>query len=383
MSCNPCAITVNPQKVGLVVDYLAGGARPEYKAGGFVVRPQNIGMIIAACKIPATGPSEIIIEPVNTVGITVEDGSPDITIDINQELDPACDWETGVTITVDGVPVNILSVTPDGDSDPWGYIYEVDVTLNSGEAIVWDYDSAVGDICALSGTKLTDSTETTTVPIDPLGTGSYIWLNPTTIIKSVTGFVADWDKDSSSSYTGNANLSQFSNLIPESTVNGLDVCRSANTSPRYLINDDPTPITSGFTIYVAGGFDAIVNDPAFIVSGISPNEVAFENTGGLLQIRGSSVGVLTSMAEDTNTHVWAARIDGSNYRSRISGDPSGWVTSASATTQDLDYLTVLNFTNVAASQAVGWAGEVIISTNPDSDAKMDAWYSELLTKWGL
>ena len=167
MSCNPCAITVNPQKVGLVVDYLAGGARPEYKAGGFVVRPQNIGMIIAACKIPATGPSEIIIEPVNTVGITVEAGTPDIIVEINQELDPVCDWETGVTITVNGTPVNILSVTPVGDSDPWGYTYEVDVTLNFGETIVWDYDAAVGDICALSGTKLTDSTETTIATCDP------------------------------------------------------------------------------------------------------------------------------------------------------------------------------------------------------------------------
>lgn len=218
--------------------------------------------------------------------------------------------------------------------------------------------------------------------VPELGGGNYIWLNPTTIVKSGVN-ITDWDKDSSSSYGGDANLNHLSNLMPESTVNGLDVVRSLDTSPRYMIPSTPVGITSGFTIYVVGGFDSIVNDPAFIVSGDGADVVAFENAGGLLQIRGSDIGVLTSMTEDTTEHVWAVRIDATNYRARISGDPSGWVTSASATTQDLDYLAVLNDTNDLNAQAVGWTGEVIINTEADSDAKMDAWYAALITKWGL
>jgi len=178
MSCNPCKILVKPQTIGFSVDYLQGGAKPEYKVGGFTLSPEVTGINVRACELPPAPPGEIIVQTVMTVGITADSGTSDVIIPFNKQLDPVCDWETGVTITVNSVPVNILSVTAVGDSDPWSYTYEVDVTLDFAETIVWDYDAAVGDICALDGAILVDSTETTFATCPPAQTisSNVVWV---------------------------------------------------------------------------------------------------------------------------------------------------------------------------------------------------------------
>jgi len=337
--------TITPETFSYNVAPENFGCIVRSEAVGCMVQPEQFGCVVDPCEPPPSGSGLI---PIITAS-----GSPQAQ-----------------TATSSGSVSVIQSIEVSGTP-------QAETATSSGSVLVTGNVAASGTPQAETATS---SGAATSIPA--LGAGNYIWLNPTTIVKSGTD-VIDWDKDASSSYGGNANLNQLSNLIPESTVNGLDVCRSANTSPRYLLPSASVGITSGFTIYVVGGFDSIVNDPAFIVSGDGTDVIVFENAGGLLQIRGNSIGVLTSMTEDTNEHVWVARIDANNYRSRISGDPSGWVTSASATTQDLDYLAVLNDTNDLNTQVVGWAGEVIINTTADSDAKMDAWYAALLTKWGL
>lgn len=138
MSCNPCAITVNPQKVGLVVDYLAGGARPEYKAGGFVVRPQNIGMIIAACKIPSVGPEVILPEP--------EEGC------VSQwPLSTIVSWVEGVgSPTIDG-PVWVSNTVDAAVNDPIASTI-ADVGVDTGkyyaEFSICGFDSPVSGLIA-------------------------------------------------------------------------------------------------------------------------------------------------------------------------------------------------------------------------------------------
>ena len=381
MSCNPCAITVNPQKVGLVVDYLAGGARPEYKAGGFVVRPQNIGMIIAACKIPATGPSEIIIEPFFTSCISVESSTPDVIICFNQELDPACDWETGVTITVDGAPVNILSVTPVGDSDPWGYTYEVDVTLNFGETIVWDYDAVVGDICALSGTKLGDSTETGTAESDILPVPGYsIWLNPTNITVSA-GLVTGWVNDSSASLGSTADLTQAGANIAESTQSGFSVVESTDATLKNLVAVTPFLISSGFTVFGVGRIDGTSSS----ISSLIDTPVATGDRalfGAVLTVAGDDISTLTLLTNDSLPHVFGGRFDTGNHRAKISGEVA-WTDSVIGIAQNWNYGKFLQTFTPNNQQVVGWLGEVIVYPSALSDADTDIVFSYLTSKWNL
>jgi hypothetical protein len=88
-----------------------------------------------------------------------------VIINFNQELDPVCPFDTSVTITQDGSPIDITSVTVVGDSDPWGYKYNVDWTFGFGVVIVWTHLASGGDICAVSGAILGDTVETvTTIP---------------------------------------------------------------------------------------------------------------------------------------------------------------------------------------------------------------------------
>ena len=382
MSCNPCAITVNPQKVGLVVDYLAGGARPEYKAGGFVVRPQNIGVIIAACKIPAVGPSEIIIEPVSAVGITAIVDTDEIIVTFDQELDPVCNWENGVTITVDGSPVNILSVTPTGAEDPWGYDYEVDVTLTGGQTIVWSYDPAAGDLCALNGATLGPTTIPTTVPFLPIGQGSFVYLNDQTFT-TLTGTITGWDNDVLGSGGSTYDLTRFGNFIPESSINGLTAAQSQNTSPRILI-----PVTSGtltvgtgFTLFAVGGFDSASTGAKLFDSQSGGDRVYLGDVGGNLEIGGNNIGTLSSIPADTSMHVWAVRMDSGNYRSRISGE-GAWTTSATVVNQGFDYCSLLSDA-VTVTQSVSRIGLYLLYDTPLSDAEMDEYYAQLKVKYNI
>jgi hypothetical protein len=172
MTCTPCQITVKPSKGGFAPKYsgclsIENGVVVEFKTAGIAVRPERVGLNVAACDIPPM-PTSTEVPQCFTVEPPIR-AIPDtdiVTVLFSAELDPACNWETGVTITVDGSPVNILGVTATGGTDPWGYEYQVDVTLAFNEVIVWGYDTAVGEICSLSGTLLCETTETTTVVCD-------------------------------------------------------------------------------------------------------------------------------------------------------------------------------------------------------------------------
>ena len=391
MTCNPCKISVRPARYGIIPQYAGclsreNGAVVSFCPAGITVKPESFGINVKACELPPIPPSEVLTPELLVEDITADYQASEIEITFTEELDPVCDWETGVTITVDGVPVNILSVTPTGGTDPWPYIYEIDVTLGVNETIVWSFDAAVGEICALSGTKLGDSTLTTTTPIPDAGIGSDVWLNPATIVESSPGIPITWDNDARASGGPTYDMGIGVPVLPLTTGlrNGQKAIISAGQAGGggFMQSAVVPDFVAPFTIFFVGGFDAVANGAGLFDAKVSfTNRVAM-HTGTFpdVEIYALPMGTLTSQPRDNNAHVWAVRIESSNIRSRISG--SAWQTNASASVNNFDYGVVLTDIN-SGLNAAGWAGEVIIFNSSLSDAEMDWRFDRLKSDWSI
>lgn len=397
MTCNPCQISVIPERIGFATQYAGclsryNGLVVDFKPAGITVNPEPVGINVQACKIPIAPPSEVLTPELLVEGITADDQTSEIEVTFTEELDPACDWETGVTITVDGVPVNILSVTPSGSTDPWPYIYEVDVTLGFNETIVWNFDAAVGEICALSGTKLGDTTETTTTPIPatPPIPGYSIWLNPDTF--TLTGTTIEgWDNDATASRGAQANMTSAGSAIDDSSYNSFRVAR-AGSATKWLQSDTKFVIPHPFSIFVVGQFETD-NSQASLTDfhSLPGNRILVQKIGNDYSIEGTpGVGIVTQVdgTGDNDPHLFACRFETLLNRGRISGFPDGWEDNPDASNQIWSYGSVLNRVFNPTVQALGWVGEVLVYENVSppntlSNAQLQTVYDWMIAKWNL
>jgi len=231
----------------------------------------------------------------------------------------------------------------------------------------------------------TASSSGTVITYEDAGTGAWIWLNPSTIVKTGSN-VTSWDNDPTAT-KGTATVTTAGGPIAEDTYNAFEIVRSTSGSPGYMVTPAGTFVsgTTGYTIYLVGGFDDNTPDPPQLLdSNPTTARILFaQNTAGVMNIAGDFIGAITSMSEDTLAHVWAIRIDPSNHRARISGSGVGWQTNGSAATEDYSYGLLLRQNIPLLVDAIGWVGEVIIENFPDSDATMDTRFNQLLAKWGI
>lgn len=217
------------------------------------------------------------------------------------------------------------------------------------------------------------------------GTGAWIWLNPSTIVKTGSN-VSSWDNDPTAT-KATATVSTTGGPIAEDTYNGFDIVRSTAGSPGYMVTPAGTSVSGaiGYTIYLVGGFDDNTPDPPQLLdSNPSTARILFaQNTAGVMNVAGDFIGAITSMSEDTLAHVWALRIEPGNHRARISGSGLGWQTNASAFTEDYNYGLLLRQNIPLLVNAIGWIGEVIIENFPETDGVMNSRFDDLLAKWGI
>lgn len=108
--------------------------------------------------VPNVWTGAVLPDPVFLQGVMVVNPDPangSVEVGFSEELDTvSCDITNGVTVTVDGSPVNILSAVNISGPSPWVYEYTLDGAIGGCSDVVWAYDANNGCIGATSGAQL-------------------------------------------------------------------------------------------------------------------------------------------------------------------------------------------------------------------------------------
>lgn len=246
--------------------------------------------------------------------------------------------------------------------------------------------SDVGELYTVSGTPQAETATSSGVVDSSAAQGSFIWLNPNTIVESSPGVPSAWENDPSASGGPTYDMAVGVPVLPLTTGlrNGRLAIISAGQAGGggFMSSATVADIASPYTIFFVGGFDVVANAAGLFDAEVSlTNRVSMEaGTFPNSEIKVGTVGVIASEPRDNSPHVWAIRVDSANHRARISGGT--WQTSASINTNAFDYGTVLTNIN-SGLNAAGWAGEVIIFSSALSDADMDWRFDQLKSDWSI
>lgn len=274
----------------------------------------------------------------------------------------------GLSITATGPNRGEITGTVDADAASGSpYSPQVTLTTSLGSAVSNVANWTVADTLPLSGYS--------------------IWLHPDTFdVTTSPGFIEGWANDPSALQGASGDMLRLGNTMPVATYNGLTVGRSLNTSPRFFTPSVAINYVNPITIFGVGQFEGSNNGSVLFDSNVNTASLRAilglqDAVGSLIEIDAVNVATLASEAEIPGAgpaHVFAARLEVSNYRARISG--GAWQTPAGLSAQNYQYGKFLQDAT-SLIQAIGWVGEFLLYDFALSDAEMDSVFDQLVAKW--